>query len=411
MKSGVVLLLAAFAVVSSPIARAAQFEVAYKSCADDDGEKLAKLRDLPGTCNASPEKLKRGRLAVRLTGDIAAGDAARLEKLLDDQVEMVASFGYSKGGGSYVTVYMAGEQGNLEGAIELGRFFKDNNVQTRIVRDARCVGPCALAFMGGRAQWGRLTRPAVDRRLEAGGQLMFGSPLFLDGDSANQTERLREGVRNVQSYAAHVDIPPLVLAKILQLKNDEWFAIDSVFWAKVAGITVDGILPMANAGDDDYISACLSQINWVYGLRGEYGEPPNIRDSDASYDEAKVLYRNKQYVIVAVVWSFSRYDYWCAINLSRNAGVKITRTKVRDILRKWVGRNTLLVHDYNDNIDLKGNQIYFSKVQNDLADTRAQNSLDLLLRSPTTKLSTIADPQFKWNAWTDWDPWFEHDGP
>ena len=47
----------------------------------------------------------------------------------------------------YVSVYMAGEGGGVEGAIALGRFFKDNSPFTRIVRDARyCTEePCALA--------------------------------------------------------------------------------------------------------------------------------------------------------------------------------------------------------------------------------------------------------------------------
>ena len=412
LKSCFAVALAALAIAPCQGARAAQFEIVYKSCAnDDDWEALAKLRDLPTTCNSSAAKIRRGRIAVRLVGDIAVGDAERLKTFLEGHVDNVASFGYSLGGGSYVTVYLAGEGGSVAGAIELGRFFKDNSVMTRIARDARCAGPCALAFMGGRAQWGRLTRTAVERRLEAGGQLIFNSPLYPDGIDASQADALRDRMRSVQGFAAHVGIPPLVLTKILALKRGEAFAIDSVFWAKVANITVDGVLPMTEVDDDASLSACLSQVDWGYGLRGEYSEPPKIEDSDASYSDGKVIHRNKKFVIVAVVWSFARYDYWCAINQSRNASVKIERAKVRAILRTWRGRNTLLVHDYNDDIDLKGNQVYFSKAHNDFADTPAMNSRDLLLRSPATKLSAIADPNFKWNPWTGWDPWFEHEDP
>lgn len=392
-------------------ARAAQFEIVYKSCDDDDADKLAKLRDLPTTCNSSTDKIRRGRIAVRLLGDIAPGDADRLEKFLGLHVADVASYGYGKGGGSYVTVYLAGEGGSVEGAVELGRFFKDNSVFTRIARDARCAGPCALAFMGGRAQWGRLTRAAVERRLEAGGQLVFTSPLYPGGDGASQADALRDRMRGVQSYAAHVGIAPLVLTKILALKRGEAFAIDSVFWAKVANITVDGVLPLTEVDDNAYLSACLSQIDWGYGLRGEYGEPPKLEDSDASYSDGKVIHRNKTFVIVAVVWSYSRYDYWCALNATRTKEVKIPRQRVGVILRQWKGRNSLLYRNSNEDIVLKGNEIYVSKLPDGLADTPATNSLDLLLRRPDSKLAGLADPNFKWNAWSDWDPWFEPEQP
>jgi hypothetical protein len=411
MKICFAIVLAALAIAPFQTARAAQFEIVYKSCPDDYSEDLAKLRELPTTCNSSTDKIRRGRIAVRLVGDIASGDAERLNSFLALHVDDVATFGYSNGGGSYVTVYLAGETGNTDAAIELGRFFKDNAVQTRIAHDARCAGPCALAFMGGRVQWGRLTRVAVDRRLEAGGQLVFNSPFFAGGDGATQAEQLRDQMRSVQSYAAHVAIPPLVLVKILALKDGASFAIDNVFWAKLANITVDGILPVKEVGDDDYISACLSQADWTYGLRGEYGEPPKLRDDKGNWEEGEVVYSGKNFVIVAVVWSFSRYDYWCAINATQMRAVKIPRERVRAILRKRKGRNTLLFDNSSADIDLKGNQIYFSKAPTDFADTRAMNSLDLLLRSPETKLAAIADPQFKWNAWSDWDPWFEHDQP
>jgi hypothetical protein len=402
------LVLAAAATLAGAPAHAAQFEIIYKSCPDDDGEKLAKVRELPANCMTSTEKLSRGRIALRLTGDIAVGDAERLEKLLGDHIDDVATFGYAKGGGSYVSVYLSGEAGTLDGAIALGRFFKANAVQTRIARDARCSGPCAIAFMGGRAQWGRLTRRAIDRRLEAGGELAFRSPLFPDGEAVLDADQLRDRIRGVQDYAAYVRIPPLVLAKILALKQAESFAVDNVFWAKVANITVDGVLPAGKVADEDYVSACLSQINWGYGLRGEYGEPP--KDEDTEWD-SKILYRDKRYLIVAAVWSFARYNYWCALNASRTQEVKIPPRQLRAALGKWGGRNSLAFRILDQDVDLKGNGIYYSKAPNDLSDTRAMNSLDLLLRKPDTKLKAIADPQFRRNAWADWDPWFEHEAP
>jgi len=178
-----------------------------------------------------------------------------------------------------------------------------------------------------------------------------------------------------------------------------------VFWAKVAGIAVEGVSPMTDPKDKDYISACQAQADWDYGLQREYKEPP------FEAKDGEIFHRDGKFLIVAVVASYARYDYWCAINTTRSEEVKIPRQRVRTILRKWTGRNSLLVRDYNDDIVLKPNQIYFSKAANDFADTRSAYSLDLLLRAPETKLAAIADAQFKWNPWTDVQPWFEHDSP
>ncbi len=80
-------------------------------------------------------------------------------------------------------------------------------------------------------------------------------------------------------------------------------------------------------------------------------------------------------------------------------------------MSKYAGRNSLLNRFTGDDIDLKGNEIYFSKAPNDFRPTPAQNSLDLLLHDPEAKLTAIADPNYEWNPWTETDPWFEIDGP
>jgi hypothetical protein len=404
-------LVLALAVSATPlaVARAAQFDVIYKSCPEDFGkyQELAKVP--PKTnCKGSADRLINGVMVVRLVGDIAPGDAGQLESFLESQIRSVSGYGYD-GDGSMVTVEMSGDGGSVAGAVELGSFFAEKAVQTRIVAGTTCAGPCALAFMGGRVGWTRLTRRAIDRRLEAGGQLIFRSPLYPAGDA--DPEKLRELMRSVQSYAARAEIPPLVLAKILALKQDETFAIDNVFWAKVANITVDGVKPMTNPDDNNYISACLSQIDWTYGVDGEYGEPPQLYDKDGGWDEGEISTKTAAYVLVPVVFSFEGYDYWCVLNRSRTAEAKIPRQDIRKGLAAHKGRNSLRAHDSNDDIVLHGNEIYFSKAPNDLHPTRAQNSLDLLLRDSQTKLADIADPDFKWNPWRPWDPWFEFDGP
>jgi hypothetical protein len=168
---------------------------------------------------------------------------------------------------------------------------------------------------------------------------------------------------------------------------------------------------MTDPGDDNYISACLSQVDWTYGIDGTYDEPPQIHDKDRGWDEGAISIKTSAYILVPVVFSFEGYDYWCVLNRSRTAEVKIPRKTVRAALSKWQGRNSLLAHDTNDDIDLKGDELYFSRAPNGFRPTRAQNSLDLLLREPQTLLVKLADPGFKWNPWRSWDPWFEFDGP
>lgn len=404
-------LLLALAVSVTPLttAHAAQFDVLYKSCPEDFGKDQQLAKAPPKTnCKGSADRLINGVMVLRLTGDIAPGDAAQLENFLESQIRAVSGYGYD-GDGSMVTVEMSGEGGSLAGALELGGFFEEKAVQTRIVTGTTCAGPCALAFMGGQVGSTRFSRRAIDRRLEAGGRLIFRSPLYAAGDP--DPEKLREVMRSVQSYAAHTEIPPLVLAKILALKQDGAFAIDNVFWAKVANITVVGVKPMTNPDDNNYISACLSQIDWTYGLNDEYGEPPAIYDKDRGWDQGEVSAKTAAYVLVPVVFSFEGYDYWCVLNRSRTAKVKIPRKAMRKVIAAYEGRNSLLAHDTNDDIDLHGNEIYFSKAPNHLRPTRAENSLDLLLRDSQTKLADIADPDFKWNPWRPWDPWFELEEP
>jgi hypothetical protein len=115
-------------------AQAAQFEAIYTSCPEDFGksESLAKLREPKTNCKGSADRLINGVMVLRLTGDIAPGDAAQLETSLESQIKAVSGYGYD-GDGSMVTVDMSGEGGSLAGALELGAFFADKAIQTRIV--------------------------------------------------------------------------------------------------------------------------------------------------------------------------------------------------------------------------------------------------------------------------------------
>ncbi|MCZ7660861.1 MAG: hypothetical protein M5U07_24970 [Xanthobacteraceae bacterium] len=259
------------------------------------------------------------------------GRPKRLRALLDRHVARVQAFGYD-GTGTFATVLMAGEDGDLDEAMRLGRFFKAAFVHTRVARGTRCSGACALAFMGGTALRGRLDRPAVERRLEAGGTLAFGVPFGLRGASARpgskDRSRIAARAAALTAYALETQIAPALLARIFALKAPQSFPIDTVFRAKIAEVAVEGVRPPARPADDDYISACYAQANWNYGFRGDFAEPARLRDDTGAWIDAEVLHRGERFLVVSVVVSFGGYDFWCAINTSK-AEVRLARAQVR----------------------------------------------------------------------------------
>lgn len=382
-----------FLIAAVPAA-AAEFEVAFKSCPDqseDTGK--SEIRN----CAIASGKVRGGRLALRMTGEIAPGDPERLAKAIAANAEAGGSWG-SLGEGNFITLMLSGEAGDFDAGIALGRFLQDGWIHTRIVRGARCTGACALAFMGGRAMWGRLTRPAVERRLEAGGVLAFASPLAgLDpAQAAPAVARLRALV----AYAEHAAIAPAILKKIAALESADRFTIDTVFRAKIANIGVEGVRPPAKMEDRNYIDACYAQGDWNYGVFGAYDEPPKLDTTGPDMPDAQVFRRGSGFVVVTAVTSFGNLDYWCAIATGQSGKVTIRRSDVKAWLSKYEGRNSLLAGNAAEDVMLQPDEIHYSKASAGLHDLPATYGLRLLAHPPATRLDAIADPAFKW------DPFF-----
>lgn len=381
-------------------ARGGELAVVYKSCpgvSHLDGD-AARQRE---NCRHSAATVAAGHIVVSLSGAIVAGDTKRLRALLDRHVARVQAFGYD-GTGTFATVLMAGEEGDLDEAMRLGRFFKAAFVHTRVARDTRCSGGCALAFMGGTALRGRLDRPAVERRLEAGGTLAFGAPFETRGASARPggKDRLQIAARAaaLTAYALETQIAPALLARIFALKAPQSLPIDTVFRAKIAEVSVEGVKPPARPGDDDYISACYAQANWNHGFRGDFAEPPRLRDDTGAWIDAEILHRGEHFLVVSVVVSFGDYDFWCAINTSK-AEVRLASAQVREILAGERRRNSLLAGLSDEDLVLEPKQVHFSRAPNDRADRLPDHGLDVLLHPPRTKLADIVDPDFAREPW------------
>jgi len=116
---------------------AAQFEVIYKSCPDDseNASDIAQMRQPDTNCKGSADRLILGHMVLRLTGDIAPGDANRLKRFLDDAIKSASAYGYDTRG-TYVTVEMAGEGGSVPAPSSSAASFA-----TKPCRPASCATP------------------------------------------------------------------------------------------------------------------------------------------------------------------------------------------------------------------------------------------------------------------------------
>jgi hypothetical protein len=119
-------------------------------------------------------------LEIDFTGDIVDGDTLELKKLI------VANVGWKK-----IMVNLNSRGGLLKEAIELGQFFREWKITTRVPNAASCASACAIAFFGGYD--GDLGRPFHIK--SSGGQLGVHQfrVAFKDGNYTKETdgEKLR----------------------------------------------------------------------------------------------------------------------------------------------------------------------------------------------------------------------------
>lgn len=386
-------------VVGPGKSRAAEFDIAFKSCVS--ARQLGELsKVVPGNCAISTERLGHGHLVVRVSGAFKPEDKDRLRTLL---AEHLMGFGalFSRRD-AVVTLLMSGDGGDAKAAIEFAGEISWENLKTRVARGHRCTGLCALVFMAG-----------DDRRLEAGGELAFGSfdswP-WPNGDGENKSGRLahlRKFAVDAISFAHFLRVPLALMVGILKLDAKQVLPIDSVFWAKVAGITVDGARPPLKPTDEHYRNACNSHVDWDYGSELTLDAPPHFPVPDRSEEMSFIRYDDK-IVIVGRDIRGSRYDYWCALNLSDET-IVIGRQDIKAMFDEWYKpdslgfrkQDDLAYRNYDEDVILKPGTIYFSREPVERYGVRSQNELALLMHPPETKLMSIADPEYRWNPERD----------
>jgi hypothetical protein len=99
---------------------------------------------------------------ITLAGPIAPGDADKLKKLISDQ------------GGTIVS--LSGEGGDYPEALAIAKLLHETPAMTIVDDGASCVGPCALAFLGGTGQAEEELDSGVARSIAATAKLGFQAP-------------------------------------------------------------------------------------------------------------------------------------------------------------------------------------------------------------------------------------------
>jgi hypothetical protein len=156
--------------------------------------------------------------AILATGIIEQGDTDRL-----------AAFMRKLPPKEHFAVYLASDGGDLYEGMRLGRFFKQNRIETVIEGGHDCASACALAFLGGTGNDGHPWRSSsTNSRL--------GFHAFRGGSEPPLTEdQVQAAVADMLAYGKTVNAPiELLIAGFATPSND-------VFWVPQPDICALGI--------------------------------------------------------------------------------------------------------------------------------------------------------------------------
>ncbi|WP_112311535.1 hypothetical protein [Pseudogemmobacter bohemicus] len=194
--------------------------------------------------------LLSGTCSLKLKGDIAAGDAARLEVVLEDE-----SLGGGRSAGLLSGIMAEGKVlclnsrgGDDREALALARVIRDRGLITAVPDGAQCIGACAVAFMAGSAlssnSDGGARMPM--RVLHTGGILGFHAPALPDSDAAlDYLAGLTDTFAGIDSYTPTARFHPQLLTEMLTHRDPAhpWL-IDTTGKAGLYDIRLAGVPPI-----------------------------------------------------------------------------------------------------------------------------------------------------------------------
>ena len=147
--------------------------------------------DIPNPKGGSTEEVR-----VMFSGDITPADVASAKIM----VGLVKS-GQQKLFGN--TVWLAGNGGDYEASIRLGRMLRELGAYTMVAKSDQCMSACVFAFMGGE-------RRAVE------GRLGVHRPYFpIAQDFPDRAQRFRNLQKSLRAYIEEMDFPDSLYETIM----------------------------------------------------------------------------------------------------------------------------------------------------------------------------------------------------
>ncbi|MBN7785241.1 hypothetical protein JYP51_09940 [Ponticoccus gilvus] len=209
----------------------------------------------------------RGACTFQLRGEIAAGDAARLQALLEERFprthdELSAVICLDSPGGS------------LDEGVRLAELFGRYPVSTVVPAGADCLSACAVAFMGGSFGWYEYLFNM--RHMHPAARIGFHAPALevADGDYDAGSVKAAFGVavEAIARIAGDLDtvphsstvnrFPRSLLAEMLKHKGEDYLWIETV---EQAGVWDIGVITAAApaVSPDGLVVACKAATRWL----------------------------------------------------------------------------------------------------------------------------------------------------
>lgn len=200
---------------------------------------------------------------ARATGEIEAGDRAKLERLLPGGAEEAQYFGaaprlcFDIPGGDFI-----------EG-IAIAEYLRLKGISTHVAEGESCLGACALAFLGGtRASLEEGVIRTLDRSIHAAATLGFQAPGLELPDGTLTEDEVTEAFQEAQLATAELfgKLPILSIShsfalEIFTLPPGEHLLVDTVTRTIDVGIRVEGVRPLPDEMSQDQLREICERID------------------------------------------------------------------------------------------------------------------------------------------------------
>jgi hypothetical protein len=204
----------------------------------------------PSTVQAAViAKGDRAGCTFKLTGKIAVGDTAKIEKLEFDRDQSPK-------------LCMDSPGGSFQEGLKMAEYLDGKGLTTVVQSNASCYGACAIAFMGGSVFEDDHTYPR--RALHLGGKLGFNASYLTEGDKIgrNPKQIYADGQRFVarmMMLGADMNdgvFSENIMLNILSKGENDYYMIDNVIKTRSLGIFLADV-PKAKWTTQTLCYACV----------------------------------------------------------------------------------------------------------------------------------------------------------